>query len=130
MLALKISKNLYEEKNRLLDFLRDMSDANDSNHVTKWFIPAQLVRGLFMSIVLYPVIDLLGELSFGLRFAFLSGLMFIYTDFASAVPFPHNMEGFVYMKNRYLKRKFIGKLYFEMIIYSLLFGFLASWFLF
>jgi hypothetical protein len=83
-----------------------------------------------MSIILYPIIGLLGELSFGLRFTFLSGLMFIYTDFASAIPFSHNLEGFVYMKERYLKKEFLGKLYFEMIIYSLTFGFLASWFLF
>ena len=32
MLALKISKDLYEEKNRFLDFLRDMSDAK-SDHL-------------------------------------------------------------------------------------------------
>ncbi len=130
VLGLRIGKELYEQKNRLLDFLRNMSDENENKYVSKWFIPVQLLRGLLMSIVLYPILGALGELSFGLRFAFLSGLMFIYTDLASTVPFPHNLEGFIYMKDRYLKRELFGKLYFEVLIYSLLFGFLASWLLF
>lgn len=130
MLALKISKDLYEEKNRLLDFLRDMSDESESNHVSRWFIPAQILRGLLMSIVLYPILGLLGELSFVSRFIFFSGLMFVYTDFACAVPFPNNIEGFIYIKRRYQRKKFFGKLYFEMIIYSIIFGFLSAYFLF
>ena len=130
MLALKISKDLYEEKNRFLDFLRDMSDKNESKHVSRWFIPAQILRGLLMSIALYPILGLLGGISFMLRFVFFGSLMFIYTDFASAVPFPNNIEGFVYMKHRYQRKELFGKLYFEMIIYSLVFGFLTAYFLF
>lgn len=130
MIALKISKNLYEEKSRLLDFLRDMSNANENKYVAKWFIPAQLLRGFLMSSVLYPILGALGELPFVIRFAFLSGLMLIYSDFASGVPFPGNLEGFVYMRERYLKRELFGKLYFEMITYSIMFGLLTSWLLF
>ncbi len=129
-LALKISKDLYEEQKRLIDYVRDMSDENDKKHVEKWFLPAQLTRGLLLSIVLYPILSLLGETNFLLRFLFLGSLMFIYTDVASAIPFPHNIEGLVYMKPKYLKRKAMGKLYFEMVIYSIVFGLLASWFLF
>jgi len=29
--------------------------------------------------------------------------MFVYTDFACAIPFPHNIEGYIYLKDRYLK---------------------------
>ncbi|WP_462225781.1 hypothetical protein [Alkalibacterium sp.] len=129
-LALKISKNLYEEQERVIDYVRDMSDDIEKKHVEKWFLPAQLVRGLLLSIVLYPILNLLGETSWLLRFLFFSSLMFIYTDVASAVPFPHNIEGFVYMKPKYLKRNAVGKLYFEIIIYSIVFGFLISWFSF
>ncbi len=130
VIALKLSKDIYEGKNRYADFIRDMSDPHESKHVQKLFLPAQLLRGLLMSIVLYPVIGLLGDLSFGLRFLFLAGLMFMYTDFASAVPFPTNIEGFVYMKQRYLQTKFFWKFYLEMIIYSILFGLIAGVFLF
>ncbi|MDG6222058.1 MAG: hypothetical protein IAX21_08105 [Candidatus Bathyarchaeota archaeon] len=130
MIALKISGNLYEEKNRVMDYLRNMSDEKESKHVNKYFIPAQLIRGLLLSVVLYPILGLLGEITFPLRFAFLSGLMFIYTDFASAIPFSNNIEGFVYMKKRYLKMDSFWKLYLETIMYSLIFGFLAAWYLF
>jgi hypothetical protein len=102
--ALALSKDLYEHKNRLLDYLRDMGDEEDSKHVQKVFLPAQLLRGVLLSIVLYPVLGLLGDLSFALRFAFLAGLFFIYQDFGSSVPFNNNIEGFVYMKPRYLPK--------------------------
>ncbi len=66
----------------------------------------------------------------GLRFLFLAGLMFIFTDVASAVPFPHNIEGFVYMKDRYLSGDQLWKLYVETAVYSIIFGLLPSWLLF
>lgn len=73
MLALRISKDIYEGKSRLMDYLRDMSDEKESKHVQKWFIPGQIVRGLLLSIILYPILVPLGELSFGVRFLFLQG---------------------------------------------------------
>src|SRR6056297_135805 len=132
MAALNISRDLYEGEQRLLDFLIDMSEGekDESGRVKRFFLPAQLLRGLLMSLVLYPVMPLLGDISFAGRFAFFFGLMFIYTDFAGAVPFPHNIEGFVYMKSRYLQKKMIWKLYFEIIIYSLLFALCTAWLLF
>jgi hypothetical protein len=129
-LALKFSKDLYEEKERLLDWIRNMSDESDKKHVEKWFLPAQIIRGIFLSIVLYPILDPLSEISYLLRVMFLGSLMFIYADLASAVPFPHNIEGFVYMKSKYMDILSKGKLYLEMAIYSIVFAVLASRFLF
>lgn len=130
MLAYRISRDLYHGENRLLDFLKDMSDPAENARVAKLTLPLQLARGLALSIVLYPILGLLGELAYPLRFVFLAGLMFVYTDFASAVPFPHNIEGVIYMKERYLKKSAFWKLQFEMIVFSLLFGSVASWILF
>ena len=130
MLALNISKDLYHGENRLLDFANDMSDPDQSKRTQKWFIPAQLLRGLLLSIVLYPVLGALGDLSFGLRFAFMAGFMFVYTTFASALSFPPNIERSVYLTDRYLSREAFWKLQFEIIIYSLMFGLFASWLLF
>jgi hypothetical protein len=39
-----------------------------------------------MSIVLYPLIGTIAGFSFGLRFVFMGGLMFMYADFCSVVP--------------------------------------------
>jgi hypothetical protein len=128
-IALRISKDLYEEKNRLLDFLRDMSVESENKYVAKRFFPAQILRGLLMSIVLYPILGFLGEMHILLRMAFFGTLMYIYTDIASAVPFPHNIEGFVYLKERYRKKGFTWKLHLEILLYSILFGILAGWLL-
>ena len=130
MLALRISKDIYDGKSRLMDYHRDMSDQNESKHVHKWFIPGQIVRGILLSIVLYPILLQLGELSFGMRFLFFTGLMFVYTHVACAAPCPDNIEGLIYMKERYIKKTAFFKFQFEMVIYSLLLGFLASYFLF
>lgn len=130
MLALRISKDIYDGKSRLMDYLRDMSDEKESKNVRKWFIPGQILRGILLSIILYPILVPLGEMSFGLRFLFFAGLMFVYTHVACAAPCPDNIEGLIYIKERYIKKLSFFKFQFEMIIYSLLLGFLASYFLF
>ena len=56
IIALKVSKDLYENKQRIIDYLRDMSVKEESRHVEKWFLPAQLARGALMSVVLYPIL--------------------------------------------------------------------------
>jgi hypothetical protein len=129
-LAYRISRDLYQGENRLLDFLKDMGDKSENARVAKWTLPSQLLRGLLLSVVLYPIMGLMGDLSYLLRFVFLASLMFVYTDFASAIPFPHNIEGFIYLKDRYLKKSAFWKLQFEMIVFSLLFGLVSSWILF
>ncbi len=130
MLALRISKDIYEGKSRIMDYLRDMSIEKESKHVQKWFIPGQIVRGILLSIILYPILIPLGELSFGVRFLFFAGLMFIYTHLACAAPCSDNIEGLIYMKERYINRTLFLKFHFEMIIYTVVLGFFVSFFLF
>lgn len=129
VIALKISKDIYESKNRHCNFLRDMSDKKESMHVSVYFFPAQILRGFLMSIVLFPLLNVLGELSFVLKFTFLGSLMFVYTHIAASSPFMDNIEGFVYFKKEYLRKKFFLKFQLEMVIYSILFGFLMSLFM-
>jgi len=126
VLALKISKDIYESKNRHCNFLRDMSDPEESKHVQIMFLPAQILRGLLMSIVLFPILNTIRELPFILKFTFFGGLMFIYTHLAAVSPFIDNIEGFVYFKKNYLIKKYLLKFQMEMVIYSILFGLLMS----
>lgn len=129
-LTLKISKEVYESKSRIMDYLRDMSVEKEKSVVAKRFFPAQLLRGFLMSIILYPLLTPLGDLDFIMRFAFFSGILFIFTHIACAAPCPDNIEGFVYMKKRYFKRSSFLKFQFEMILYSAIFGILISWIFF
>jgi hypothetical protein len=130
VLALHISKEIYEGKSRLMDYLRDMSLKSESSYVQKWFIPGQIVRGIILSVILYPVLGLLGEISFGLRFLFFFGLMFGYTHLASVSPAPDNIEGLIYLKERYINRSAFIKFHFEMIVYSIVLALAVSLFLF
>lgn len=93
-------------------------------------LPAQLLRALLMSVVLYPVLDALGELAYPARFAVLGGLMLVYADIASACPFPNTIEGLVYLRERFVNAGAFWRLQSEAVIYSVLFGGLAAWLLF
>ena len=129
MIAFNISSDLYQGKERLLDFLVDPKEEGEGSFTLKKVIPAQIVRGLIMSVVLYPVLGFLDEISFLAQFLFFGGLTFIYTDLSSADPFPSNIEGWVYMKKDYLSKEAFWKIQTEMIIYSMIFGLLAGWLL-
>lgn len=118
--ALKFSRDLYRGKDRLYDFLRDMDNPDESRHVTVYFLPAQILRGLLMSLVFLPILPLLQDLSFTLLFVFIFSAMFILTDLSSATPFPHNIEGYVYSKKKYLQLSMLPKLYYETAVYSVL----------
>jgi hypothetical protein len=126
ILALSFAKSAYNGDDRNFDFLRDMSDPEQKKKVGLLMLPSQLLRGVLMSLVLYPILDPLMSLSFVSCFVFFSGLAFVFTDFASAVPFPGNIEGYVYLKDKYRQK---GGFFFsqgEMLIYSMLLGFAIS----
>lgn len=125
-IALSFSKDIYKTKERYATFLRDMSEKAESRHVSRWFLPAQIVRGVLMSLVLFPLLPSIAAQSFGLNIAFFSGLMFVYTHLAAVSPFMDNIEGLVYFKKSYLAKKSFVKFQAEMVLYSLLFGVLIG----
>jgi|GEM_PF-336336 len=129
-LIYRISADIYKGKTRLMDYLNDMSDAQEAGHVTRWFFPGNVLRGLLLSVVLYPILTPLGELDPILRFLFFFGLMFVYTHIGSAAPCPDNIEGLIYMKRKYLSRSGFLKFQSEMLLYSTTFAAGAAWFLF
>lgn len=126
----QLAKNMYEGKDRLYKaFFRDMEDKTESNRIAKLLIPSQLLRGLLMSLVLYPILPYLQELTFYMQFLFMSGLMFVYADFASAVPFSNTIEGIIYLKKEFVKRRVFWIIQLEAILYSIMFGVLSAWLL-
>lgn len=121
-IALSISKDIYESKSRHCDFLRDMSDEDESKRVSIYFIPAQILRGLLMSVILFPLLSSIADLSFVVKVIFFGSLMFVYTHIAAVSPFIDNIEGYVYFKKEYLIKKYFLKFQLEMVLYSILFG--------
>lgn len=130
LIELQFAEYIYHGEERHVDFVRDMTIPEESTRIGRVFLPAQLVRGVLMAIVLLPLLNAIGDLTFVIRVVFLAGLMFVYADLASAVPFPNTIEGLVYLEEEYVHRDAFLTIQFEAVVYSLLFGLLTGWFLF
>jgi len=126
VIALSLSKDIYEDKDRLCTFMRDMKNPKENKRIGMLFIPAQILRALLMSLVLLPVVDYLITFSFFQQFIFFSSLMFIFTHIAAVSPFIDNIEGLVYFKKEYIKKGTFIKFQLEMIIYSVIFSIILS----
>jgi len=106
-----------------------MGNERESNRIAKLLIPSQFIRAIFMSLVLYPVLPYLRDLTFGMQFIFMASLMFVYADFASAIPFSNTIEGIVYLKKEFVMKKVFWTIQLEAILYSVMFGLLSAWLL-
>lgn len=83
--SLRFTRDLYTGDGALFaPFLRDVATPEEKARQGLVMGPAQLARGLLMSVVLYPVLTPLAELPLAARFGFLTALMFVYTDLAAA----------------------------------------------
>ena len=130
IIDLQLAKKMYKGKNRLYkSFLRDTDNIKESTRIAKLMIPSQLIRALLMSVVLYPILPYLIQLPFWIQFIFMAGLMFIYADFASAIPFSNTIEGIIYLKKEFVEKKVFWTIQLEAIIYSIMFGLLSALFL-
>ena len=130
IIDLQLAKKMYSGKNRLYkSFFRDMDDKKESLRISKLMIPSQFIRAILMSLVLYPVLPFLEGLSFGMQFIFMASLMFVYADFASAIPFSNTIEGLVYLKKEFVEKRVFWTIQLEAILYSLMFGLLSAWLL-
>ena len=80
------------------DFMRTLDNPESVSHITRWFIPAQILRGILMAIALYPFFDKLCQWDFKKRFVTISGLYIVLGYWAATVAAPGTIEGMVYMK--------------------------------
>lgn len=121
-----LTKPFYEGSNPVFTaFMRSPAEPDVWQFVMKWFIPAQILRGLLMAIVLYPFYDLLQEWSFGKRFLSLAGLYLIFGYWAAAVAAPGTIDGVVYMRQEYLGTHLIVQP--EIIVQGLAFAAWVAW---
>ena len=127
VIDLQLAQKMYSGKDRLYkSFFRNMEDKQESMRIAKLLIPSQFVRAVFMSVVLYPILPFLTQLSFGMQSLFMGSLMFVYADFSSAIPFSNTVEGLVYLKKEFVQKKVFWTIQLEAIIYSVLFGLLSA----
>jgi hypothetical protein len=94
-----LTKGLYVGSNPVFaSFWRTEAEPVLWAHVTTWFLPAQLLRGLVLSIALYPFYPAMMKWLFVKRFAAIAGLYLGIGFWAAAVAAPGTIEGLVYMR--------------------------------
>jgi hypothetical protein len=94
-----LTHGLYEGADPLFGaYLRTPGEAGLWQHVTTWFLPAQLVRGLLLGLALSPFLELLRSWSIPRRAAAVAGLYLVVGFWAAAVAAPGNIEGLVYLR--------------------------------
>ena len=71
IIDLQLARKVYSGKNRLYkSFFRDMEDEKEKKRIAKLLLPSQFIRAIFMSLVLYPLLPFLREMTFGMQFFF------------------------------------------------------------
>ena len=90
---------LYEGPSPLFgSYLRTPGDLLLWQHVTTWFLPAQLVRGALIGLALSPLLPALRAWSIRKRTVVLAGLYLVLRFWAAALAAPGNIEGLVYLR--------------------------------
>ncbi len=79
-------------------FMRTEAEPELFGHVVRWFLPAQILRGLLIAAALYPLFDTLKAWSFGKRFLSIASLYLVLGFWAATVAAPGTIEGMVYMR--------------------------------
>jgi len=94
-----LTHGLYEGADPLFgSYLRTPGETQLWQHVTTWFLPAQLLRGVLLGLALSPFLPLLGRWSAWQRTVAIAGLYLVFGFWAAALAAPGNIEGLVYLR--------------------------------
>ena len=94
-----LTHGLYEGADPLFgSYLRTPGESQLWQHVTTWFLPAQLLRGALIGLVLCPFLPQLRRWSVWKRTAAVAGLYLVIGFWAAALAAPGNIEGLVYLR--------------------------------
>jgi len=94
-----LTKEFYIGPNPIFaSFMRTEAQPEMWSHVVRWFLPAQILRGLLMALVLYPLFDTLKVWSFGKRYMLIAALYLVLGFWGATVAAPGTIEGMVYLR--------------------------------
>jgi hypothetical protein len=79
-------------------FLRTEADMGLFVHMVNWFLPAEILRGILIAAVFYPLYDILKAWSFLKRFLCVASLYLVLGFWAAAVAASGTLEAMVYMR--------------------------------
>ena len=94
-----LTKDFYTGPNPIFAaFMRTEAEPDLWAHVIRWFLPAQILRGVLIAAVLYPLFDILKLWTFGKRFLWIASVYLVFGFWAATVAAPGTIEGMVYMR--------------------------------
>ena len=94
-----LTKPYYEGRDPIFAvFMRTEADMGLWAHVVNWFLPAEILRGILIAAVLYPLYDILKAWPFLKRFLYVASLYLVLGFWAATVAAPGTLEGMVYMR--------------------------------
>ena len=98
------------------------------NHVARWMLPLQIVRGILIALVLYPFLSTLRNWSYQKRAAAIAGLYVVLGQWASTVAGSGNIEGWLILRPEFTAPGIVVKAMIEGFVQGVAFaGLLARW---
>ena len=97
-------------------------------HVTRWMLPFQVLRGLLLSLVLYPFLGTLLSWSYARRCVALAGLYVVIGQWASTVAGSGTIEGWLILRPEFTTPSVVVKAMAEGLVQGLaLSAWVARW---
>ena len=123
------TKQFFEGPSPLLaHFARLPGEPELWGHVTRWMLPAQLLRGVLIAAALYPFLPVLQSWSYAKRFLVLTSLYVVLGQWTSPVAGANTIEGWVILRPEFTTPGIIVRVIPEGLMQGLAFGaWLARW---
>lgn len=123
------TRQFFEGANPLLaPLMRLPSEPEMWNHVLRWMLPAQILRGVLLACALYPFLSCLQSWTFMRRFLCLASLYVVVGQWTSPVAGASTIEGWVILRPEFTTPQVVLSVIPEGLIQGLGFGaWLARW---
>lgn len=92
------------------------------NHVMRWMLPLQVVRGVLIALVLYPFLSTLRSWSYGKRVAAVAGLYVVLGQWASTVAGSGTIEGWLILRPEFTAAGIVWKAMIEGVVQGVAFA--------
>lgn len=93
-----LTHQFFEPEGLTAQVMRTPADPQLWSHVTRWMLPAQVLRGLLIAGVLFPFVPTLMAWSYWRRVAVLAGLYVVLGQWASTVAGSGTIEGWLILR--------------------------------
>jgi hypothetical protein len=123
------TRQFFEGDNPLLaPLMRLPSEPEQWSHVTRWMLPAQILRGILLAGALHPFLGTLQSWSFTKRFLSIAALYIVIGQWSSPVAGASTVEGWIILRPEFTTPSIVLRVIPEGLIQGLAFGaWLARW---